>query len=198
MDTMQFNVAGLLQELVGATRQFNVHDELKPLDDHLMTSAPVTGHVTLTRTNGGILVNARLTTEVQQVCSRCLTEFAVGLNVPFSEEFQPIVDVTTGLPLPAPGDDTTFTIDSNHIMDLDEAFRQYALLSIPMAPVCKARCAGLCPRCGRNLNEERCQCPPPPADSRWQALEDYLQRYPGATSSAEGGAKAGQSKKRTY
>ncbi|MBM3157836.1 MAG: DUF177 domain-containing protein, partial [Chloroflexi bacterium] len=61
-------------------------------------------------------------------------------------------------------------INENHILDLSEAIRQYTIMALPMKPVCREDCAGLCPHCGRNLNLGPCKCPPAPPDARWAPL----------------------------
>ena len=43
-------------------------------------------------------------------------------------------------------------------------------LNLPTHPLCRDDCAGLCPRCGRNLNQGACGCAPPAPDPRWGAL----------------------------
>jgi uncharacterized protein len=52
--------------------------------------------------------------------------------------------------------------------------RQYALLAIPMKPLCREGCAGLCPTCGRNLNQGPCDCPPQVLDPRLSGLRKLL------------------------
>jgi uncharacterized protein len=43
-------------------------------------------------------------------------------------------------------------------------------MAIPMKPLCREDCRGLCPGCGRDLNTEPCRCETPAADPRWEAL----------------------------
>jgi uncharacterized protein len=173
---MRFNVAGLMKEPIGAKREFDVAEEVGQIDEQLVAVEPIKGQAKMTRTKDGILVNATLHTAVRLSCSRCLTEFSAPLNVRFSEQYLPVIDINTGLPLPRSEDRSVFTIDANHVLDLSEGFRQYALLALPLAPLCSATCAGLCPNCGQNLNEGLCQCPPPTGDARWAALADLLRK----------------------
>jgi uncharacterized protein len=49
------------------------------------------------------------------------------------------------------------------------------VLNLPMKPLCRPDCAGLCPTCGADLNAGRCECAPP-GDSRWADLEAFLHR----------------------
>ena len=55
-------------------------------------------------------------------------------------------------------------------IDLEEALRAELLLALPIAPLCRDDCKGLCARCGKDLNEGPCACPPEPKDDRWAAL----------------------------
>jgi uncharacterized protein len=80
--------------------------------------------------------------------------------------------VNTGVTLPPSDDVNAFTIDEHHILDLSEAIRQYALVNTPMKPLCKKECAGICPTCGKNLNEGKCDCPKDNIDPRWSKLAE--------------------------
>jgi uncharacterized protein len=108
-------------------------------------------------------------------CTRCLKDFEQPMHVTFAERFYPTVDVVTGVPLP-PNDegDDAFPIDEHHQLDLTEAVRQAVLLAIPMVTLCKEDCAGLCPRCGKDLNLGPCDCEPE-VDERMSVLKTLLQ-----------------------
>jgi len=162
---MKINVAQLLKQAVGSSKEY-AFDEPTQAD-----RGPVRGRVKLTRTSRSILVTARLQTTVKLDCGRCLEEFEAPLVLDIEEEYYPTVDVLTGEPLPAPEEEGAFTIDQNHILDLDEAIRQYIILAQPMKPVCHPDCAGLCPECGANLNKGACECPTAQPDPRWAELE---------------------------
>jgi uncharacterized protein len=94
---------------------------------------------------------------VQLECSRCLEPFDYPVSVQFDEEYLPSINVLTGAPLAAPDDDA-LRIDEHHILDLTEAVRQYLLTDIPLKPVCRADCPGLCPVCGREQSNGSCTC----------------------------------------
>jgi uncharacterized protein len=55
-------------------------------------------------------------------------------------------------------------------IDLGDAIREALILAMPEYPLCREDCRGLCPRCGADLNQGPCACPPVP-DPRWGALE---------------------------
>jgi uncharacterized protein len=96
--------------------------------------------------------------------------FSCPLTLKIEEEYFPITDVVSGASSSLPEEPSCFTIDEHHILDLTEAIRQYALLAMPMKPLCRGDCAGLCPNCGHNLNQGPCDCLPQEADPRWSEL----------------------------
>jgi uncharacterized protein len=165
---MEINVAQLLRAPIGEVRDYDIDQVMDITGDGV--NRPVKGQVRLMRTNRSILVKGTLDTEVELTCSRCLGRFECPLKVSIEEEYFPTADVNTGAAVPVPDEPGSFTIDENHILDLTEAVRQYVLLAVPMKPLCKESCAGLCPVCGRNLNQGPCGCPPPEADPRWAEL----------------------------
>jgi uncharacterized protein len=137
---------------------------------------PISGTARLMKTDNGILVKGSFKTGSEMTCSRCLNTFECPLSLNIEEEYFPTIDLATGTPLPPPDDPGSFTIDENNILDLTEAVRQYVLLAIPMKPLCKPNCAGLCPSCGANLNQGQCTCPPETPDSRWDALRELVSK----------------------
>jgi len=166
---MQINVSQLLKAPMGITRNYEVSGAVDITGDGV--GGKVSGEVTLTRTNRGILTKGTLHTEVEITCSRCLSLFSYPLALNIEEEYFPTIDAFSGTPLFQPDEPGSFTIDEHHVLDLTEAIRQYALLAIPMKPLCREDCAGLCPNCGHNLNLGVCDCLPKEATPGWSQLE---------------------------
>lgn len=178
---MRFHVAQLLKEPVGASREYDIREPPRALSPDLALQGPLTGHVRLLRTGQGILATAQFETAVQLSCGRCLAEFEAPLAISFTEEYTPSIDINTGLPVAAPPDEAAFRIEPRHILDLTEAVRQYALVSLPLKSLCHRECAGLCPQCGHNLNLGPCACEKAPGDeSRLAAgLKEWLTHQQG-------------------
>ena len=174
MSSLVFNVSGLLKEGVGATREYDVDDDV-PVEGG---SRQMSGHVTMLRTQPGVLVTAGLRGVEQEQCSRCLRDIEVLLEIGFEEEFFASADPRTGAALPPPEDAETFRIDGEQMLSLDEAVRQYWTATVPIQPLCRPDCAGLCPRCGKDLNEAPCDCKPE-ADERWAALGELSSELKG-------------------
>lgn len=164
---VQINVSQQLKSIIGTTRNYQINDTVNIAGQ----DSPVKGEVRLLRTDRGILVQGRLDTEVELSCSRCLNTFRYPLTLNIEEEYLPTIDITSGAVLPLSDDSDSYTISEQNILDLTEAIGQYALMSIPMKPLCREDCAGLCPTCGNDLNNSDCQCPPP-MDPRWAKLAE--------------------------
>ena len=59
---------------------------------------------------------------------------------------------------------------------LEDVLREQVLLALPLKVTCCADCKGLCPQCGKNLNQEQCSCSREVEDPRWAALKDVRSR----------------------
>lgn len=165
---MRINVFQQLKSPIGSKWAY----EVRELVDIAGSDSQVEGKAALVRTDRGILAEAKLHTEVKLTCSRCLTLFDCSLTLNIEEEYLPTTDVVSGVSLTVPDEAGCFIVDEHHVLDLTEAIRQYALLAIPMKPLCRQDCAGLCPTCGQNLNQGPCHCPSRQADPRWAKLKE--------------------------
>lgn len=168
---MQFVVGQQLREPVGTITHYEIRED-KPFPEEENSPSELAGTVDLMRTDRGILVSAALRCIIGGRCSRCLSDISYPLNLTFQEEYLPTVDASTGELLPPPADPDIFLIDSQQVLDLREAVRQYRLMAEPMQPLCRPDCLGLCPRCGYNLNQGPCGCPDQEVDARWAALAE--------------------------
>jgi uncharacterized protein len=176
---MIYNVAQLLKAPVGTRMDVELDndDALELKDQEAELAGPVTGHVRLHRTNQGIYADGMVAVPVHLQCTRCLKDFTTTVTFPLREEFYPTIDVNTGLPVTEPHDpDTEFPIDRHHEIDLREAIRQNLVLDLPIRTLCREDCAGLCPQCGKDLNEGPCDCQTEQPDERFSALRQLLEQ----------------------
>ena len=172
---MRYNVAQLLKEQSGHTRHYTLHEDIGALDPEIVPLSALDGNVQLIRTADGVFVLGDLHTSLELTCARCLTQFALPLKFSLEEEFRPTIDIHTGATLPLTTDDETATrIDAHHEIDLSEVVRQNILLTIPPRPICRTKCAGLCPTCGKNWNEGPCDCKTEEIDPRLEKLKELL------------------------
>lgn len=163
---MEFNVSSLLREHTGATREYEINDDLV-IEGELHH---VTGHARMDRTPNGILVRATMRGDASGECSRCLRPIVFPVEIAFEEEYVPTVDVLTGAHVELPeGADEAYRIDEHHILDLSRAAREYWTAAVPMAPLCREDCPGLCPVCGEEISGDH-PCTREQVDARWEKL----------------------------
>jgi uncharacterized protein len=158
--TMQ--VADLVGHL-GARRDVTM---TAPLDIHLeladTTDEPATIEVRLDATTDGVVATGRVTAEVTLRCNRCLVETVAPHTVPFSQVF----GFTES--------EDVEPITENGVIDLEPVAHDELALALPLTPLCRPDCAGLCPACGTDLNMEPCSGHADASDSPFAALKDLL------------------------
>lgn len=169
----RLNVAGLLQEPPGTVRHVSV-GELGWTVPNAEPARPLLGGLRLQRTNRGIVVTGQVRGLARRACIRCLDEFDEPVEVELNEEFLPSVDPTTGARLAlAEVDADVARIDAHHELELGPVLADELALAEPMHPVCRPDCPGLCPVCGRRLDEGACDHTATAVDPRLAALADW-------------------------
>jgi uncharacterized protein len=165
---MLYDVSGLVQEGIGATRFYEVDDYVRVEGRE---PEQIAGSVELLRTKAGVLVRAHLHLVEADACSRCLGPIEETVRVDFEEEFQIAVEPASDEKTESVDPDA-FVVDDENQLDLGEAVRQYREVSLDMQPLCRPDCRGLCPHCGADLNQQRCDCENEAGDGRWAGLAE--------------------------
>jgi uncharacterized protein len=136
-------------------------DQIETSVVHVGADAPVTFDGTVDWVEGTkVALTGTVSVPWTAECRRCLGEAAGMVVADVREIFEP-----------QPVEGETYELKGD-VVDLEPMLREAIVLEFPMAPVvCKDDCAGLCPQCGINKNEESCNCDTTPKDPRWAALE---------------------------
>lgn len=117
----------------------------------------------------GILVSGWVAGEASSRCARCLVDVGLDLELEVCELF-----LAPGGE-PVDGVDDAYEIDGTTI-DLEPMLRDALTLSLPLNPLCRPDCKGLCPLCGSDLNRASCDCVVEEKDPRWGALDELRGR----------------------
>ena len=106
-------------------------------------------------------------------CARCLEEVSGTFSFRFEKTVAP-ANLLTNI---APEDADDYVIVRDGFLDVDEELLEILELDFPSKILCHEDCAGLCPRCGKNLNHGTCSCPQKEVDPRLAPLAKLLERY---------------------
>jgi uncharacterized protein len=113
----------------------------------------VPAELVITKASTGSVFELRFAARLHGPCFRCLDDAVLDLPSPGEAE-----ELTT-----------PYVVDDK--LDLAAWSRDAVALALPDKILCRPDCAGLCPACGKNLNDEPHTHEDEPADSRWAALE---------------------------
>jgi uncharacterized protein len=99
-----------------------------------------------------VIVEGRMDGNVRMTCGRCLEDFIAPVTVGFAVIYKDKENVTED-----DRDSGVYEYENNEI-DLYPYLRETMILELPVKPVCSDDCKGLCPVCGKNMNETECKC----------------------------------------
>lgn len=154
-----------------------LHPDL-PVIEHLGSRVsfprPADMTVELQRTPKGIDAEVQVDAEGRMTCDRCLEPFAWPVHLEYSELYQTPEEADRTRD--EDDGETHVSVYQGDVIDLSEGLAQNLVLAMPMKHTCREDCRGLCPRCGKNLNEGACGCNEDEIDARLAGLRALLDR----------------------
>jgi uncharacterized protein len=163
------SVAELLGQ-PGAYRDITVHEPLEGVQSALgrMTADGLDARLRLESVMEGILVTGRAQAGSSLQCARCLVEFSSSLDVEVCELY--VAPGAAGADV-----DDTYKVAGAEL-NLEPMLRDALTLALPLRPLCREECRGICARCGADLNVASCACVEDSVDPRWAPLDALKQQ----------------------
>jgi uncharacterized protein len=160
---LTYSVADLLGR-PGEYREFSVTPVLSGIGTSLarLDDKPLRGELRAESVVEGILLTGPVSGELSLNCARCLRGFDGDVSLELLELF-----VLPGHERPE--DEDAYRVTGKEI-HLEPMLRDAITLALPLNPLCREDCAGLCAQCGRDLNDGPCDCYTEEVDPRWAAL----------------------------
>ena len=154
----------------GATVPFSTSVDLSDLCFGVSypVSEPVKAEGMVRNTAGVLVMTGEITTCIHGTCDRCATAFDREINLPIN------VVLVTEMANEENEDEWVFPLEGDSA-DLDDIVRTVFVLNLDSKLLCKEDCAGLCHRCGKNLNDGPCNCQKE-LDPRFAALKLLLDK----------------------
>jgi uncharacterized protein len=162
----RLNVGFIIHEDVGSVYDFPFDFEKIKLGDDLELRN-FSGLVNIGRTPQGLLVTGKLEADTTLDCVRCLNPFSHSMDWKMTEMFAFNEKSVS---------DSGLIVPEDAQIDLEPLIREYALLEIPINPICKPDCKGLCPECGQDLNVKDCGHRAGQDGSAFSALKELLKK----------------------
>lgn len=152
----------------GASVPFSASVDLSDLRYGLSypVTEPVLARGTVRNTAGVLVMTGTIRTTLHGICDRCADPFDREVSFPID------VVLVAELASEEDEDERVFPLVGTSA-DLEEIVRTVFVLSLGSKLLCREDCKGLCPRCGKNLNEGPCSCRKEP-DPRLAALRQLL------------------------
>ena len=119
---------------------------------------PLRVQLILDRREDEIWVRGKAQGEARQECSRCLTEYPQNLDLEFDVFCAKVTNPNVVSHKAVDEEDGGVHTHDGRVLSIDSEIREAVILALPMKPLCREACAGLCPRCGEDLNQGPCRC----------------------------------------
>ena len=154
----------------GASVSFSVSVDLSDLCYGVSypVSEPVLAEGNVRNTAGVLVMQGSIATTIHGICDRCASEFHRKVEFPID------VVLVTRLESEENEDEWVFPLEGDSA-DLDDIVRTVFVLNLDSKLLCKEDCKGLCPQCGKNLNDGPCNCRKE-LDPRFAALKQLLEK----------------------
>jgi len=131
------------------------------------------GFLKIFKTKDTVLINGKVEGEASLICSRCLKEFPYPVSVKFDLKYIPFREFTWVDEHELTEKELDLSFYKDDEIDTGELIQEQLLLAIPMKPLCNPDCYGICPKCGKNLNEGLCRCGIEETDPRLAPLKKF-------------------------
>lgn len=126
--------------------------------------------------NDDVLVRGRIRSRVPLTCGRCVEPVSVTVEAEMDTRLVPRPQ-RRGEEVELSADDLEVDFYAENVLDLDRLIETETTLRLPMKPLCRESCRGLCPVCGGNRNQNPCTCEVKLPDPRLQALRALSERF---------------------
>ena len=146
-------------------------------DPDFRVAAPVSLAFDIFKDKQQFRLAGRVQTTLELLCSRCLEPFTTPADASFDLRYHPHTANTGEREREIEEDDLTTAFYEHDEIDLGGLMREQFYLALPMKPLCRDDCKGLCPVCGTNRNRGTCSCKSEWQDPRLAALKALQEQH---------------------
>jgi DUF177 domain-containing protein len=154
-----------ISNLADSNYDFEFEDDVKKLELDEVYKGKFHTKVNLSKFQDQIILDSNTEINAHLTCDRCAIEFDSVISSDYK-----MVYLLRNDDAGNESENVTYISRDVDYINIRNDVRDYAMLSIPMKKLCKEDCKGLCPKCGKNLNESKCNCSTEQTEFRWQPL----------------------------
>jgi uncharacterized protein len=126
-----------------------------------------------TRVGDTVTLGLKVQTSIDIQCGRCLEPLIIPVNSEFKYTLTPAPEEAESTEIEVSLDEVNVGYYQEDEMDLEPIVLEQIVLQIPIKPLCREECKGLCPQCGADLNVETCDCRTNAGDLRLAVLKNF-------------------------
>ena len=178
---MQLDLTRFRQPVSHVSRRFTPAEADPAGEESYRVVEPVDLEFDLHKDKNRFRVVGRARTELELQCSRCLEPYRLPVDAPLDLRYAPAAEGEAGETSEdrdISADDTDTSYYRDDMLDLNELLREQFYLALPMKPLCREGCLGLCPQCGADRNTTPCDCQPDWQESKFAALKRLVDQPP--------------------
>lgn len=171
----QIKEKGLVLEGEIGSDRFPQLDQLVEMGE-LLFPEPLSYRLNVSRIADMAEVDGSIEGEVELSCGRCLEKYRMPFSSRFSLAFTrqlPEMSDEDGEEVELSADELGLILFDGDEFSLIDPVQEQVLMSLPIQPLCRQQCKGLCVHCGANLNDGDCGCKEPEFDTRFAALKNF-------------------------
>jgi uncharacterized protein len=127
---------------------------------------------TVRRMKETVFIEGTAATTIEALCCRCLEMTHLPVNSSFKYTYSP-PPANPQEEWELNAEDLDFAYYEDDTIDLDDLIFEQIMLQMPIKPLCRETCKGLCPHCGINMNVTSCRCQTETFDERLAALKKF-------------------------
>lgn len=143
-------------------------------DNTLKLLTPVSYELTVRKFDDTVTVEGPLNFEALLNCSRCLDEYRLSFSLGMNVKLAPMTELPRAPELELHNEDLDVYYYEGDEIDLDPFVYEEVMLNMPVRPLCREECKGICGSCGKNRNRQPCDCHEAPSGLLGEKLKSFL------------------------
>lgn len=149
-------------------------DPWEGLRDFCLEASP-SGHLFVQKRGRDVFIEGDIRATFWFECSRCLERFQYPVEASLQQMLRPRGNERVeSREIELSAEDLEYGDYDEDLIPLARVIEDHLLLSLPMQPLCRGDCKGLCPRCGANRNQEDCTCLENRSESPFDSLKEFV------------------------